>query len=84
MVEAEVDNSNISLQVQREGLSRKQNNPQLLVCYIANATGRNNNTTTAIDTDGQGTSGASNRGARGKEPIQRYPKYEQNNHFIKP
>ena len=37
------------------GLPRKHNNRQLAVYYATNATGGNDNTTTATDTDDQGT-----------------------------
>ena len=47
-------------------LPRKHINRQLLAYYTTNTTAANDNTTTATETDGQGTSGALNWGARGK------------------
>ena len=47
------------------GLPRKHNNEQLLVDYTIIAAGGNDNTATAINTNGRCTPGASNGGARG-------------------
>ena len=57
--ETEGDGCGVVLLEVADGLPRKHNNQQLLACYTTNATGGNENTSTAIKTGGWGTSGAS-------------------------
>ena len=58
--ETEGDGCDVVLLEVADGLPRKHNNQQLLACYTTNATGGNENTSTAIKAGGWGTSGASN------------------------
>ena len=55
-------------------LPLNHNNHQLLAYSTTYVTAGNDNATTVIDTHDQGTSGTSNRGARGKESIQQFLK----------